>query len=139
MISRVNVIEQLQSFQVAKFYTGIKSVAYTYQALIIYMNLLLLYSYGVFDINSLKNGGIKTYKGKQINLSLFQPIAFAMILDLLVLYPILMALQIQIFKAIINLKTECEIGTNFIQNLGVRIKDVSTFTGSVDLSHVEKV
>ena len=37
-----------------------------------------------------------------------------------------------------NLKSELEIGANLVDNLGVKIKDTSGFTGSTDLSQVEK-
>ena len=49
MLNRISVLESLQSVQIAKFYTGIKSVAYIYQIIVIYMYLLLLYNYGVFS------------------------------------------------------------------------------------------
>ena len=66
MTDRVAVIEELHSGQVAKFYTGIKCIAYSYQALIFYMNIVILFSYGVFPGNS----GFVIYNGEKINLDM---------------------------------------------------------------------
>ena len=37
-----------------------------------------------------------------------------------------------------GLKTEAEIGSNFLENMGVKIRDVSCSTGSVNLSEINK-
>jgi len=89
MLDRVAIIEELQSGQVAKFYTGIKCIAYSYQSLIFYMNLILMMSYGVFNGDS-KNG-ISKYKGKEMNIGLFMPLAAGMMFELFVLYPFLVS------------------------------------------------
>ena len=69
---------------------------------------------------------------------MFHGIAFAMVLEQLIQFPMILSMQVQIFKAIMGLKSEQEIGTNLVDNLGVKIRDTSAFTGSTDLSQVEK-
>lgn len=135
MTNRAALLQELQSDQIAQFYTGIKVIAYLYQILIMWLNLALIFNYGIF---SRPKKGLFNYNGSMINVYKFEPIAIGMIFELFFMYPIVIILQFQIFKAILSLKDEANLGSNFIDNMGVRIRNVSSSTGSVNLSEIQQ-
>jgi hypothetical protein len=130
MTGHIVDIQELDSSQVGKFYTAIKCLAYTYQALVFYMNIIVLISYGVFSADD----GFSFYKGERIYVGTMVPVVIAMLFFLLCLYPILVGLQCQIFKSVSGLKAESETGSTLLEGLGVKIRDISCRTGSVNLS-----
>ena len=130
MAGHIVDIQEFDSTQVGKFYTAIKCLAYTYQALVFYMNIIVLISYGVFSADD----GFSIYKGERIYVGTMLPVAVAMLFFLLCLYPILVGLQCQIFKSVSGLKAEAETGSSLLEGLGVKIRDISSRVGSVNLS-----
>jgi hypothetical protein len=134
MTGHIADIQEFDSSQVGKFYTAIKCLAYTYQALVFYMNIIVLISYGVFSADD----GFSFYKGERIYVGTMVPVVIAMLFFLLCLYPILVGLQCQIFKSVSGLKAESETGSTLLEGLGVKIRDISCRAGSVNLSEDNK-
>lgn len=134
MSGHIADIQEFDSSQVGKFYTAIKCFAYTYQALVFYMNIIVLISYGVFSADD----GFSIYRGERIYVGTMLPVGVAMLFFLLCLYPILVGLQCQIFKSVSGLKAESETGSTLLEGLGVKIRDISCRVGSVNLSEVNQ-